>query len=56
MRILLVEDDLPLALGLQQSLRHEGFVLIMSIMAKQQFQLCRSPSRFSYSGFRIARY
>jgi len=27
MRILLVEDDLPLALGLQQSLRHEGFVV-----------------------------
>jgi DNA-binding response OmpR family regulator len=27
MRILLVEDDIPLALGLQQSLRHEGFVV-----------------------------
>jgi DNA-binding response OmpR family regulator len=27
MRILLVEDDMPLALGLQQSLRHEGFVV-----------------------------
>ena len=27
MRILLVEDDIPLALGLQQTLRHEGFVV-----------------------------
>jgi len=27
MRILLVEDDLPLAQALQQSLRHEGFVV-----------------------------
>jgi two-component system OmpR family response regulator len=27
MRILLVEDNIPLALGLQQSLRHEGFVV-----------------------------
>jgi DNA-binding response OmpR family regulator len=27
MRILLVEDDMPLALGLQQTLRHEGFVV-----------------------------
>ena len=27
MRILLVEDDMQLALGLQQSLRHEGFVI-----------------------------
>ncbi|WDE07693.1 response regulator transcription factor [Thalassomonas viridans] len=27
MRILLVEDDMPLAQGLQQSLRHEGFVV-----------------------------
>lgn len=27
MRILLVEDDMPLALGLIQSLRHEGFVI-----------------------------
>ncbi len=27
MRILLVEDDIQLALGLQQSLRHEGFVV-----------------------------
>lgn len=27
MRILLVEDDLPLAQALQQSLRHEGFVI-----------------------------
>lgn len=27
MRILLVEDDIPLALALQQSLRHEGFVV-----------------------------
>jgi DNA-binding response OmpR family regulator len=27
MRILLVEDDIPLAQGLQQSLRHDGFVI-----------------------------
>jgi DNA-binding response OmpR family regulator len=27
MRILLVEDDIPLALGLQQLLRHDGFVV-----------------------------
>nr|WP_310650661.1 response regulator [Colwellia sp. MB3u-55] len=27
MSILLVEDDIPLALGLQQSLRHQGFVV-----------------------------
>lgn len=27
MRILLVEDDLPLAQALQQSLRHDGFLV-----------------------------